>query len=63
MVEIVRERTLTAVSAEQVWNLVEPVEWLPRWFLMSEKAEVLGGQGLGRRQLVHGIWAASSLPN
>jgi len=26
MVEIVRERTLTAVLAEQVWNLIEPAE-------------------------------------
>jgi uncharacterized protein YndB with AHSA1/START domain len=56
MVEIVRERTLTAVSAEQVWNLIEPAELLPRWFSMSETAEVLWGQGLGRRQRVHGHW-------
>jgi uncharacterized protein YndB with AHSA1/START domain len=56
MVEIVRERTLTAVSVEQVWSLIEPVELLPRWLSMSETAEVLSGQGLGRRQRVHGHW-------
>jgi uncharacterized protein YndB with AHSA1/START domain len=56
VVEIVRERTLTAVSVEQVWNLIEPAELLPRWLAMTEKAEVLCGEGLGRRQRVHGHW-------
>ena len=56
MVEIVRERTFTEVSADRVWDLVEPVERLPEWFSMSETVELLSGQGLGRRQRVHGRW-------
>ena len=55
MIEIIRERTLAA-PVERVWDVIEPVEGLPEWFTGSETAELLSGQGLGRRQRLGGRW-------
>jgi len=55
VIEIVQERTLDA-PLKQVWDLVEPVERLPEWFTGIETAELLVGQGLGRKQRVGGRW-------
>ena len=55
MIEILQERTLD-VPPTQVWDLIEPVERLPEWFIGIETAEALAGQGLGRKQRVGGRW-------
>jgi uncharacterized protein YndB with AHSA1/START domain len=55
VIEIVRERTLEA-PLDRVWDLIEPVERLPEWFIGTETAELLAGRGLGRRQRVAGRW-------
>jgi uncharacterized protein YndB with AHSA1/START domain len=60
MIEIKRERTFQA-PVDTLWRLIEPVERLPEWFANVDAAEVLGGQGVGRRQRVYGHWNRSRL--
>lgn len=55
MIEIVRERRIEA-SAEDLWPLVDDVARLPEWFTFAERAELLEGEGVGRRQRLHGHW-------
>lgn len=55
MIEIVRERRIEAPT-EQLWPLVDDVARLPEWFTFAERAELLEGDGVGRRQRIHGRW-------
>jgi uncharacterized protein YndB with AHSA1/START domain len=55
MIEVVRERRIDA-PAEQLWPLVDDVARLPEWFSFAERAELLEGDGVGRRQRIHGRW-------
>lgn len=41
---------------ERVWPLVDDVGRLPEWFTFAERAELLGGVGVGRRQRIYGRW-------
>lgn len=55
MIEVTRERRVNA-SAEELWPLVSEPSRLAEWFTFAESAEVLDGEGLGRRQRLHGHW-------
>jgi uncharacterized protein YndB with AHSA1/START domain len=55
VIEVVRERRIEA-PAEQLWPLVDEVSRLPEWFTFAERAELLEGEGVGRRQRLHGRW-------
>ena len=55
-VEVVRERFISAPSVEAIWQIVEPIERLPEWLSMCDRAELLSGEGVGRRQRLHGTW-------
>lgn len=55
MIEVVRERRIDA-PAEQLWPLVDNVARLPEWFSFAERAELIEGDGVGRRQRIHGRW-------
>ncbi|MFN2489561.1 MAG: SRPBCC domain-containing protein [Actinomycetota bacterium] len=55
MIEIVCERTIAAAPVE-LWRVIEDPERLPEWFSFAERAEVLEGGGMGRRQRIHGHW-------
>jgi uncharacterized protein YndB with AHSA1/START domain len=55
MIEVIRERRIDA-SPEEIWRLVEGTERLPEWFVFAERADLLGGNGVGRRQRLHGRW-------
>jgi uncharacterized protein YndB with AHSA1/START domain len=55
VIEIVRERRVEA-PAQQVWGLVEDPGRLPEWFTFAERVELLEGEGVGRRQRMHGRW-------
>ena len=58
-VEIVRERRVGAPLV-RVWEIVEAVEGLGQWFAFAERAELLEGGGLGRRQRIHGHWGSKA---
>lgn len=49
------ERYIDARS-EQVWMLVSSVNCMPRWLTFAQRAELVDGDGVGRRQLVRGPW-------
>jgi uncharacterized protein YndB with AHSA1/START domain len=53
MIEFSRQRHIDAPPA-RIWPLVEDVTAWPQWFSEAEKAEVISGLGLGRRQRMHG---------
>ena len=43
-------------TPEGLWPLVEDPALIPRWFSYADRAEVLDGDGEGRRQRMHGLW-------
>lgn len=53
MIEARGERYIEARS-EQVWMLVDSASCLARWLAFATTVEVVEGDGLGRRQIVHG---------
>lgn len=55
MIEVMRERRVDA-SPEALWPLVSEPTRLSEWFTFADSAEVLDGEGLGRRQQIHGHW-------
>jgi uncharacterized protein YndB with AHSA1/START domain len=55
VIEIVRERRVEA-PAQQVWGFVDDPARLPEWFTFAERVELLEGEGVGRRQRMHGSW-------
>jgi uncharacterized protein YndB with AHSA1/START domain len=56
-IEIVREAVVPA-RPDEVWSLVEDVRRLPLWFAFCERAELLEGSGIGRRQRLSGRWGS-----
>jgi uncharacterized protein YndB with AHSA1/START domain len=51
---ILVERTgRVAAPVEAVWDVVRRVEHLARWLAGVDRAEVVSGEGFGRRQLLH----------
>jgi uncharacterized membrane protein len=51
---ILVERTgRVAAPVETVWDVVRRVEHLPDWLAGVDRAEVVSGEGFGRRQLLH----------
>jgi hypothetical protein len=55
MIEVIRRRGVEA-PPERVWLLVDEPAELARWFTFAESIELIDGQGLGRRQKLHGRW-------
>jgi len=53
MIEFVRSRHVDA-TPERIWPFVDDVTAWPRWFAEAERAELLSGQGAGRRQRMFG---------
>jgi uncharacterized protein YndB with AHSA1/START domain len=53
MIEFSRRRHIDAVP-ERIWPLVDDLTAWPRWFTEAERAEVVSGSGVGRRQRMHG---------
>jgi hypothetical protein len=43
-----------AASAATIWPLVDDVARWPEWFAEAERAEILSGSGVGRRQRMYG---------
>lgn len=55
MIEIVRERRIQA-PPDRVWDLVGDPGRYPEWFTFADRMELLQGEGVGRRQRLHGKW-------
>jgi uncharacterized protein YndB with AHSA1/START domain len=55
MVDVIAERTIAA-PPEQIWPLLDDPARLGEWFAFAERGEVLQGEGVGRRQRMHGRW-------
>lgn len=55
MIEVRRERLIDA-APEALWPLVDDPSRLPEWFTFADRAELLAGEGVGRRQRIYGHW-------
>ncbi len=55
MFEIEREGVVDA-PVEQVWPLVADVARIPEWLTFASRMELIEGDGVGRRQRLHGRW-------
>ncbi len=53
MIEFVRSRHVDAMP-ERIWPFVDDVTAWPRWFTEAERAGLLSGAGVGRRQRMFG---------
>jgi uncharacterized protein YndB with AHSA1/START domain len=53
LIEFVRSRHVDA-SPDRIWPFVDDVTAWPNWFTEAERAEILDGQGAGRRQRMFG---------
>lgn len=53
MITFARTRHIDA-TPERIWPFVDDVTAWPRWFTEAERAEILSGEGLGRRQRMYG---------
>ncbi|MGH2785616.1 MAG: SRPBCC family protein [Actinomycetota bacterium] len=54
-IEIEREAHLPA-KPQEVWAIIEDVRRLPMWFAFCDRAELIDGAGIGRRQRISGRW-------
>ena len=55
MIEISRQRSIAA-EPRKVWDVVADVSRLPQWYARAAAAELLEGEGLGRRQRIKSRW-------
>jgi uncharacterized protein YndB with AHSA1/START domain len=53
---IVRRTRVVTIPVDVVWQFIEPVDLLPVWLPLANRAEHLDGEGLGRRQRMHSSW-------
>jgi uncharacterized protein YndB with AHSA1/START domain len=55
MVDVTASRTVAA-RPDAVWPLLDDPARMGEWFAFAERFEVLEGEGVGRRQRMHGHW-------
>jgi uncharacterized protein YndB with AHSA1/START domain len=55
MIEIKRERVVPA-PPEAVWPLVDDPPSMGAWLAFADRMELVDGDGVGRRQRLHGHW-------
>ena len=60
MMTVKREHYLN-VSISQVWQLIQSVAQLPKWFAFAENATLLEGSGQGRHQQISGHWGSQPM--
>ena len=54
----VEREAVAPARPEDVWTLVDDVRRLPMWFAFCDRAELLEGSGIGRRQRISGRWGS-----
>ena len=55
MIDVSASRTLAA-RPDAIWPLLDDPARMGEWFAFAERFEVLEGEGVGRRQRMHGRW-------
>jgi uncharacterized protein YndB with AHSA1/START domain len=55
VIEVSASRTLAA-PPDAIWPLLDDPGRMGTWFAFAERFEVLDGEGVGRRQRMHGRW-------
>ena len=53
MIEFARSRHIEA-TPDRIWPFVADITAWPRWFTQAERAEVVSGEGVGRKQRMYG---------
>ena len=59
MITVVMDRPASG-SPDQVWAVIDDVERMSEWFAFADRAELIEGSGLGRRQRTHGKWSGKA---
>jgi uncharacterized protein YndB with AHSA1/START domain len=55
MIDVFAARTIPA-EPDAIWALLDDPSRLGEWLAFAERGEVLEGEGVGRRQRMHGRW-------
>jgi uncharacterized protein YndB with AHSA1/START domain len=55
MIDVTTARTIPA-APDDIWALLDDPARLGEWLAFAESGEVLEGEGVGRRQRMHGRW-------
>ena len=55
MIDVFAVRTIAA-PPDEIWALLDDPVRLGEWLAFAESGEVLEGEGIGRRQRMHGRW-------
>ena len=55
MIDVTASRTIPA-APDAIWPLLDDPARLGEWSAFAESGEVLEGDGVGRRQRIHGRW-------
>jgi uncharacterized protein YndB with AHSA1/START domain len=55
MIDVTTARTIPA-APDEIWALLDDPTRLGEWLAFAESGEVLDGEGVGRRQRMHGRW-------
>ena len=56
-VTVIEEGRVRA-TPEQLWPLIDDPARMGEWFAFADRMEMVEGQGLGRRQRLHGHWGS-----
>jgi uncharacterized protein YndB with AHSA1/START domain len=56
---VIREE-LIAASPQTLWEMVVVPERMGAWFAFADRMETIDGEGVGRRQRLHGHWGRKS---
>jgi uncharacterized protein YndB with AHSA1/START domain len=53
---VVTREGRVGATPEQVWPLIDDPAAMGEWFAFADRMELVEGEGLGRRQRLHGHW-------
>ena len=57
MIDVIAERTIPA-GPDAIWPLIDEPTRLHEWFAFADGGELVEGEGVGRRQRMHGLWGS-----
>jgi len=57
VIDVIAQRTIPA-GPQAIWPLLDEPARLSEWFAFADGGEVLEGEGVGRRQRMHGHWGS-----